>query len=162
MERKKCYCCAAQSLDKILKAPLIYAVALGVIVHTIGWHVPEGVESGLKMLGDAYAATVLLILGFQLGHVKWRGLLNGSAWVAVGLRVVIVPLLSLVCIFILRIHGTLGSILLVQSSMPAAVNTIVLAKLYGSDEELIALTVTLSTIVSFLSLPILIIASRGL
>lgn len=152
---------AKAAVKKVLKAPLIYAVAIGVMIHEVGWSLPSGILTGLKMLGNAYGAIVLLILGFQLAQVGWKGLLGIRVWAAVGMRVFVVPCLSYVCILILGIHGLLASILLVQSSMPAAVNTIVLSKLYGSDEKLVASTVSITTMISFLSLPLLLIVSKG-
>lgn len=147
-----------QAVGVILKTPIIYAVLVGVLLFTTHATIPGGIADALKMLGDAYPAIVLLILGIQLGRIKSWSQINRrkDVWLAVGLRMVIVPLISALCIWVLSIHGILASILLVQSSMPAAVNTIVLANKYGSDEETVTLTVAVTTLLSFVTLPLLI------
>lgn len=145
-----------EALVQILKTPLIYAVILGAIVCLFQIAIPKGVMSGLQMLGNSYPALVLVILGIQLGRIRWTGIRRKEVWIAVILRQCVVPILSELCIWMIGIHGILASILLVQSSMPAAVNAIVVANKYGSDKELITLTVAITTIISFLSLPLLI------
>lgn len=146
-----------QALFQVLKAPLIYALVIGTVLDALSVHIPPGIETGLHMLGDAYAAVVLLILGVQLGGLRWTGIKRKEVWLAVLLRVGIVPLLSQFCILVLRIHGMLGPILLVQSSMPAAINNIVFAKKYGADTDAVTLTVAVTTLLSFVTLPIYIL-----
>lgn len=147
-----------QAIGVILKTPLIYAVLIGVALFITHAAIPSGLGNALKMLGDAYPAVVLLILGIQLGRIKsWRSInRRKDVWLAVLLRMLAVPFISALCIWVLGIHGVLASILLVQSSMPAAVNTIVLANKYGSDEETVTLTVAVTTLLSFVTLPLLI------
>jgi malate permease and related proteins len=141
---------------QVMKAPLIYAVIVGVVLYFAHLHLPSSIGNGLSLLSNAYPGLVLLILGMQLGRIKSWIVRSKEVWIAVVLRVAIVPLLSEAAILILHIHGILAAILLVQSSMPAAVNAIILASKYGSDEEMVTLTVALTTIISFVTLPALI------
>ncbi len=150
---------AKQALLRIIKTPLIYAVILGSALYIFHVLVPKGVASGLHLLGDSYPAIVLLILGMQLGKVRYKGMKRKEVWLSVGLRLLIVPIISKLCIILLGIKGVLASILFVQSSMPAAVNTIVFSNLYGSDDEMVTLTVAITTVTSFVTLPLLILYS---
>lgn len=145
-----------QALKQVAKAPLIYAVAIGVILYLVGVHLPSSINHGLSLLSDAYPGLVLLILGMQLGRIKSWIVRRKEIWIGVVLRMAIVPVLSELAILILHIHGILAPILLVQSSMPAAVNAIILASKYGSDEEMVTLTVAITTVISFLTMPALI------
>jgi predicted permease len=51
---------------------------------------------------------------------------------------------------------SMASVLLVQSSMPAAINNAVLVEKYGGDKELVTLTIAITTMISFLTLPLFI------
>ncbi|MFC5653340.1 AEC family transporter [Paenibacillus solisilvae] len=142
-----------QALLQIGKTPLLYSVLVGVVIFVSHIAIPKGIANGLHLMGNAYAAVVILILGVQLRNISLNGIKRWEVWVAVGLRVVIVPILSMLCIALLGIKGLLASVLLVQSSMPAAINTSVLVTKYGGDKELVTLTVAITTIISFVTLP---------
>jgi predicted permease len=73
-----------------------------------------------------------------------------------GIFTVIFPILSVICIYVLGIKGLMASVLFVQSSMPAAINNAVLVEKYGGDKELVTLTVAITTMISFLTLPLFI------
>ncbi len=47
-------------------------------------------------------------------------------------------------------------IIILQTSMPTAINTVVMIKEFGGDITLVARTIILSTIMSFITLPIVI------
>lgn len=144
---------AKQALMQIAKTPLLYSVIVGVAIFVSRIVLPKGIANGLHLMGNAYAAVVILILGIQLRNISLNGMKRWEVWVAVGLRVAIVPILSMLCLSVLGIKGLLASVLLVQSSMPAAINTSVLVTKYGGDKELVTLTVAITTIISFLTLP---------
>jgi len=142
-----------QAVLKIIKTPLIYAVLFGIVFFALGISVPKGVSNGLHLMGNAYAAMVLLILGIQLRNTSFKGIGRKELWIAVGLRIVIVPLLANLCLVALGVKGLLATILFVQSSMPAAVNASVLVEKYGGDKELVTLTIAVTTVISFITLP---------
>jgi malate permease and related proteins len=144
---------AKQALIQIGKTPLLYAVMIGLLLMMGHIAVPQGIANGLHLMGNAYAAVVILILGVQLRHISFKGIKRWDVWAAVGLRVAAVPLLSYLCLSFLGITGVLASVLFVQSSMPAAINTSVLVAKYGGDRELVTMTVAITTILSFITLP---------
>ena len=151
-----------EAIVQVLKLPLIYAVLIGGVVTAVGWAVPKGIADALHLVGNAYSAIVLLILGIHFTTIQWRDMWRKEVWIPIVLRLVIVPVLSLACILILGIHGLLAEVLFVQSSMPAAVNSVILAEKFGSDRQVVTLTVAITTLVSFLSLPLLILLGHSL
>lgn len=144
---------AREAMQKIVKTPLIYAVLVGVLCFSAGITMPKGVSSAMHLMGNAYAAVVLIILGIQLRKTNWRGIWQWKIWAGVGLRVLVVPLLAKLCLVGLGINGLLSSVLFVQASMPAAVNATVLVEKYGGDKEMVTLTIAVTTLISFFTLP---------
>ncbi|MBX6353757.1 MAG: AEC family transporter [Thermoflavifilum sp.] len=141
---------------EVLRSPLLYACALAVILAAIHTPLPGGLGTTAKLLGDAYAAVVLLILGVQLGRTRWSQLRRADIWLGVGLRIVVVPLLTKLILWLLGIHGLLASVLFIESSMPAAVNAVALAEKYGLASDWVSMVVAVTTVLSFLYLPLLI------
>ncbi|HUX11947.1 MAG TPA: AEC family transporter [Spirochaetia bacterium] len=143
-----------EAMKRILRVPLIYACAAGILLYITRIELPKGLNGGLKLLGNAYPAVVLVILGVQIRKMKWEGFKRIEVWVAVVLRMVVIPLISLAVLSVLGFHGLLARVLLVETAMPAAINGVVLAEKYGADTELVAFTVSVTTLISFVSLPV--------
>jgi malate permease and related proteins len=149
-----------QAIQQIAKSPLIYAVLVGLFLFVTSIKLPESLLHSFKLPGDAYAGIVLLLLGIQLKKAKWSRMLRKEVVIASLLRIFLVPVLAIFALRLLSIEGTLAAVLLVQSSMPAAVNCVVLAEKYGGDKEAVALTVAATTLISFIWLPFLIALSK--
>ncbi|MFD2329233.1 AEC family transporter [Cohnella sp. GCM10020058] len=145
-----------QAFRQIVKTPLVYAAAVGIALFLFKVRLPESLSSGLELVGGAYPAVVLLLLGMQLRKTDWRRSLRPEIWISLGMRILIVPLLSYAAIAMLGLHGLTAAVLFVQSSMPAAINSLVLMERYGGDKELVAMNVAFSTAASFLYLPLLV------
>jgi predicted permease len=145
-----------QAANHILKSPLIYACLAGILLALTHIQLPGGISTAVQMLGTAYPTLVLLILGIKLANTKRSGLRRPEVWIGVFLRLIIVPVIAKVVLFTLGIHGLLASVLFVEISMPAAINTVMLAEKFDGDSEMISLIVSITTILSFIYLPLLV------
>ncbi|SIS92344.1 AEC family transporter [Alicyclobacillus vulcanalis] len=140
----------------LFRTPLLYASALGLVLCAFHQPLPGGLATAAKLLGDAYAAVVLLVLGIQLGRTQWTAARRKDVWIGVALRVVVTPIASKLLLWALGIHGLLASVLFVEASMPAAVNTVALASRFHTAEEQTSMVVTITTALSFVYLPLII------
>ncbi|MBP3038736.1 AEC family transporter [Bacillaceae bacterium Marseille-Q3522] len=145
-----------QAIKHIFKSPLIYASIIGVALSLLHLSLPEGFGSAVDMLGTAYPALVILILGVHLRRTRISGLHRPEVWLGVILRIIFVPALAMLVLTVLGIHGMLASVLLVEISMPSAINTVLLAEKFNGDTEMVSLIVSITTILSFVYLPALI------
>ncbi|MCO7176544.1 AEC family transporter [Sporolactobacillus kofuensis] len=145
-----------QSLTHILKSPIIYACLVGVLLTLTHLRLPSGIFTAVQMLGTAYPVLVLLILGIKLANTKFSGIHRPEVWIGVSLRLIIVPILAKAVLFVLGIDGMLATVLLVEICMPAAINSVMLLEKFNGDSELASLIVTITTILSFIYLPLLI------
>jgi hypothetical protein len=146
----------------MVRNPLIYAAAVGLVLYLFRIPLPTSLHAGLELIGGAYAAIVLLLLGIQLRKTNWRASMRRELWISIVMRIAGVPLLSLLTIRLLGLHGLEASVLFVQSSMPSAINSVVLMEKYGGDKELVSVNVAMTTAASFLYLPVLIYLSGSL
>jgi predicted permease len=138
------------ALKALLKFPALWAIAVALVMRWFGWSLPGGVMSGVGMLADATLPIVLLALGIQLGATK-RVRLTRPVWTASLLRVGIMPAVSLGIGLLFGLRGVPLQALVLSGAMPTAVNAFLLALEYKGDVRTVADTVTLSTILSFLS-----------
>ena len=103
---------------------------------------------GVDLLAAATLPVILLTLGIQLGssgrvHLS-RGVVTSSL-----LRVGALPVVALAIGYAVGLRGLPLQALVLSSAMPTAVNAFLLADEYDADVDLVAHTVTVSTLLSF-------------
>ncbi len=138
------------ALLAVLRMPVTWAMAGGALVRWSGLVLPVGVLRGVDLLAAATLPMVLLALGIQLGHTG-RVRLTRPVLAASVCRVGAMPLLGLAVGYGLGLRGLPLQTLVLANAMPTAVNAYLLATEYDGDVELVAHTVTVTTVLSFLS-----------
>ncbi len=131
----------------VIKLPVTWALVAGLIVRLTGVTLPIGVARGVELLAQAAIPMVLIALGLQLGQ-RASLRLTAPVLIAAGVRVVVLPLLAAGIGLLLRLDGLELSSLILACAMPTAVNAFMLAREYGSNPELVASVVALSTLAS--------------
>ncbi|MGA2935509.1 MAG: AEC family transporter [Syntrophobacteraceae bacterium] len=140
-----------EALLSVLRIPSIYASAAAVVVILTGVATPSFLMRPIKLLGDAAIPVMILVLGMQLERaVKPAGL--RLAGLAVGLRLVVSALLGLLLAQFLGLGGAARQAGVLQSAMPVAVVTTILAVEFDVEPAFVTSVVFLSTILSPLTL----------
>lgn len=148
---------AGQALRGVLKVPAVYGVAAAGVVMTTGTTLPLVVMRPVELLSGAALPIMILVLGMQLERGAWppRPALVAAAAV---LSLVVTPLVALGLAELLGLHGAARQAAIVQSGMPSAVLTTILALEFDVAPAFVTACVTLSTIVSPITVTLLIAA----
>ena len=148
------------AMSGIVKVPVLYAlVAAGIflLTHTA---VPMAMMRPLAMLSDAAIPMMILVLGMQLKRATFPKR-PAAVLVAVGLSLVVAPLVGTTLTAVLGMTGLARAVAIVVSAMPAAVVTTVLALEFDLDSDFVTSVVFVSTLLSPLSLVLLIAYLKG-
>lgn len=140
-----------QALRDLVRVPALWAVAAGMGLVSINRSLPEPVERTVYLLADACIPIFLLILGMQLRKLRWRGALAPLA-VTVVLRLVGGALSGLGVTHLVGMTGPAYQATVLESGMPVAVITIVLATEYDLEPEFVTSAVFASTLLCPLTL----------
>ena len=143
----------------LLKTPVFVATLLAVTLLLSGMAPPRIVLDTTELLGDAAIPIILFSFGYSLAGMRvaaWRrtlvaALLRLGGGLAAGLTVA----------HLLGLAGTLRDAVILMSAMPSAVITVVLARRYGADHELVASVVFTSTLLALMILPLLLLWLRS-
>jgi hypothetical protein len=135
----------------MLKVPAIYAAAAAVAVMAAGAVPPPFVMRPVKLLSNAAIPVMLLVLGMQLERAV-KPARPGLVWLAVGLRLVVSTILGLVLAHFVGLTGAARQAGIIQSAMPVAVVTTILAAEFQVEPAFVTSVVFLSTILSPLTL----------
>ena len=139
------------ALSGVFKVPVIYAVVFALIYNYFDWQLPLPVERTVNLLSDAAIPVMIVLLGIQLYYVKISpdifkvGLSNF-------LRLVASPILAIGLASLMQLEGAAYQAGVIESAVPTAVLTTVLATEYDLDAAFVTTAVVTSTLLSPLTL----------
>jgi predicted permease len=146
------------ALRRVAGVPLVYAAALG-LAFTLGhWTVPEPLAKAIHLLGQASVPTMLLVLGVRLAETfrsRQSTLHLPALGAVVVIRLLVAPALTWVVAGPLGLQGLVRDVTVVESAMPTAVISTILATEFDSDPPFAALCVLATTLSSVVTLTIL-------
>ncbi|MGD1897623.1 MAG: AEC family transporter [Phormidesmis sp.] len=139
-------------LKVTLGLPVFWATLGGIGLQSFTLQVPEALNRALTLLSDAAIPIALLTLGVQLSHTALSfGLYE---ILAATLRLLVSPLTAYGIGRMLALEGLDLAVLVMQSAMPVAVNTLIWVTEFGGDSDRVAKAIVLSTMLSFATLPL--------
>ena len=141
----------AASLRRLVRQPLLYAVALVLLVTSLDLQVPQVVMTTTKMLGAMMIPATLILLGSSLVTLKISNLRSalgiGFARLALGL------ISGLAVIWVLDLSGIAAGTVFLLATMPTAIVNHIYAQQYSPHSVAVSGAIAVSTILTFLCLP---------
>ena len=143
----------------ILKSPPTYAVIVAVFFLYFDLEMPKVVINTVMLLGYAMIVLILMSLGVSLTQLKVFSL-KDSIISSFG-RVVIGPIIGFLIIKIFNLSGFAAGVLLIQSAMPSAILTYLVAEMYSPKKvvDSISSMIVVSTLMSLITVPIIVFIS---
>lgn len=138
----------------VLRMPLLYATLAGLTVAASGVSLPLWLGRPIGLIGQAAIPILLLVLGMQLAQARLQTALP-VVGLATGVRLLGGMAVALGLSVLLGMKGVSRDVALVQSSMPTAVMTTVLALEFGVRPDVVTGTVLVSTLGSMVTLSLL-------
>ena len=144
-----------KALLRLLKVPSLYAIPLALIVQANGISLPLTIWRPIDLLGSAAVPSMLILLGMQIARagVSKHGKL---VILTTGLRLLIAPLIAWAIASLMGMSGVSRQAGILESAMPTAVSTIVIATEFDVEPEFVTAAVFITTLISPLTItPIL-------
>jgi len=143
----------------ILKSPPTYAVIVAVYFLYFDMEMPKVIINTVMLLGYAMIVLILMSLGVSLTQLKVFSL-KDSIISSIG-RVIIGPIIGFLIIKIFNLSGFAAGVLLIQSAMPSAILTYLVAEMYSPKKvvDSISSMIVVSTLMSLITVPIIVYIS---
>lgn len=145
-----------QAAANVFTVPLPYAAVLGLVIAMTGAPVPELVMRLTQVAGNLAIPLMLVILGIQISRTslqgRWGLMLGASA-----IRLVGGAAVGFLLAYWLGLGGVTRQAAIVEAAMPTAVVASVLATEFHSDAKLVSSIIVLSTLLSIVTLPFVIL-----
>lgn len=142
-------------LHSIVTCPCILAVAAGLVIYLGRIPIPEVLAGPIGSIGDMNTPLSMIITGATIAASDLKRLLqNRNLFLALGLRMLLIPVVELAVFAVLGVTGTVPMIVLLLEACPCASISTVFAIRFHHDEELAAGAVVFSTLLSIITLPL--------
>jgi malate permease and related proteins len=143
------------SFGMLARVPLLYALPPALIFMFSGAKPPAWLNATTELIGLMTIPLMLITLGVSLARLTVASLPR-----SLGLSLLRLSLgfaLGVGAAYLFRLDGAARGVLIVQSSMPVAVFNYLFAQRYRRQPEEVAGLVVISTVLSFLTLPLLLL-----
>ena len=144
-------------IRKAFLNPGVVGVALGLIVFFLPVTLPEIVASPIASLAALNTPLPMVIIGFYLSEItSFAVLKNANFWLALVMRLVIAPVISIVIFYFCGIREVVLCALAISVCTPSAANTVMFATIFERDTILGSELVSISTLFSIITMPVII------
>lgn len=147
---------SARAVAKALATnPLIIACVAGIAWRATGLSMPLAIDSAFKVMADASITLGLFTVGSGIDffglfeHPRILGLVAG-------LKLILMPLMMWGFSFLFGVSGPARAVAVVAGAVPTATNAYILARQLGGDSVLMANIVTATTILAFITMPVMV------
>ena len=141
------------SFKEVSKIPFLYSFVIALLLLWLEIEPPLWVMNSTQLLGQITIPLMILMLGTSLASFKLKqsskliliSIFKITVGIAVGFGVSL----------LFNFTGVERNILILQMSMPAAIFSYMLAAQYNQNPEEVASLICISTLISFISIPLL-------
>ena len=152
---KKCF-----SIKSIFINPGVIGVIIGLFFFFGRITLPDVLASAVNFMASLNTPLAMLILGSFLVKVDvFKAFKNINLYLVCFLRLLLIPFLGILTISMLKIEPTIAKTVLICAACPVATVTSLFASKYELDSVYASETVAISTILSILTIPLIIILS---
>jgi predicted permease len=149
----------AFSAKNILLNPSTVSVVIAFIIFALSLHryIPAFAVDTLNVLGSMTSPVSMFVIGVRLADVKWKEFFNdGQMYLATAVRLLVAPMVALGIAKLLGFSGYAVTVPYMACAMPAATATAIFAEKFGGDSVYASKCVVVSTILSIITIPAMI------
>jgi len=146
-----------RSVLRVLKNPIIIAIVLGVLASLSGIRLPEMIDGTLERFKTAGPTIALLLVGAGLYGQSVRGNISASLLCTVAKMFIQPALVFSVGHFIFDLPPLWLTIVTLVAALPSGANVAILAGSYNVCIDRSSTTILITTIVSMITLPLLVL-----
>ena len=137
--------------------PGLLGTIAGILILVLQIRLPNIIATPISYMANLNTPLPMIIIGYYLGNLNISKLIsNKKQYLIAFYRLVFFPLITLFMIYIAKVDPVIAVVCTIASAAPTAANTAMFATLYGKDAELGAQLMSVSTLFSLITLPLLV------
>ncbi len=145
-----------QALKNAIMMPAMYVLILVVIIKILNIEIPVFLMTPVENLSKGFIPVALLTLGVQLSEVKISKRIK-DILISSFIRLLLAPVIGYIIVNLMGVEGILAKVLILGVATPTAVNIAIIAREFDNEPEYASQIVFVSTLLSVITIPILIL-----
>ena len=140
--------------------PTTFGVLIALPLYFLGarQYLPELLVSGISLLGTMTTPFCMLILGIRLATVSLKKLFTRPMiYLICACKLIVYPLFCFFAVYFLPLDFAFKASILILASVPCASVILNMAEMHHAETELAANCVLLSTLLCFMTIPVLVL-----
>ena len=140
----------------ILKLPWIYAMLLAFVMNACGksWkNFPVFLKEPISMITNSAIPIIIITIGVELSKIKPSTTFLKDVSILTFFKLFLTPLFVFLLLKLMSVSNMMGKVIVLESAMPTAMTTVLVATETDTEPELISMVVFATTFLSFLTLP---------
>lgn len=131
-------------------------VAIPLYIFNVGKYFPTVVSNAFSLFTSMTTPVCMFILGIRLSNMSLKKVFtNYFAYIIVGMKMIIYPLFCFLCVYFLPVSYEFKVSILILAAAPCASFILSMSEIYKQEQDLSANIVIVSTILSFITMPLL-------
>ena len=153
---------SAKLLKSVVTNPNILAVFAGMVLFLAGVRLPDFVMDAVGYVGNATTPLSIICIGFMLSRAEFRALVK--KWrlvVTAAVQLILGPLLTWMILTVLKFPAEVVQVCTLIQALPTATSLGLFATKYGGNNIESSELVTVSTVLSVVTMPVMIMLLLG-
>ncbi len=145
------------SAKKILLNPCIIGMAVGVVIFLTSLPIPSVITQPITFMANLNTPLPMMVVGYYLSQTKITDAFkDGKGFMCVLFRLIVIPMLAFGAMMLCGVRGTVLITCVISASAPVAAATTMFAAKFDNDARLSVNLVTLSTLFSVITMPLIV------
>lgn len=142
-------------VKNVLLNPIVVVVYIGFILMATGWTIPGVFGTAIENIGNMVAPLSMILLGATLANMNLKMLFDRDVLRITLLRLIILPVGFAALMKLLHVNELSMMIAVTLLAMPVASNTATITERYGGDLKFASACVSVSTLLSCVTVPLI-------
>ncbi len=142
-------------VKNVLLNPMVVMIYIGAVLMLTNWQIPGVFGTAIANLGSMTAPLSMILIGATLANVDFKMLWDRSVLFVGFLRLIAFPMLFAVLLKLIHADPQTVNICVILLAMPVASNTAAMAERYGGDHVFASACISVSTLLSVATVPLI-------
>lgn len=142
-------------VKNVLLNPMVVMIYIGVIIMATGRQITGVFAEAIDSVGSMTSPLSMILIGATLANMNPRMLLDKTVLVVSFFRLIAFPTLFAFLLKPLNADPMMMNVCVILLAMPAASNTAAMAERYGGDYKFASACVSVSTLLSIVTVPMI-------
>lgn len=146
------------SIKSAILNPTTLSILVSLPLFIFNFDFPVFIDNTLDVLAKMVTPVCMIVLGMRLSTVSFKALFSRPfVYVSCLMKLVVFPLFAYLCVVFLPLSDVFKASIFVLSAAPSGAIIVSLAEIHECEQELSANVVLMTTLLSVLTLPLLIL-----